>query len=144
MELDTAQGRAALEFVRARTRGVLVTLKRDGRPQLSNIAYAVGDDGVVRISVTADRAKTANLRRDDRASLYVSSDDFWAYAVLEGRAELTPVSSEPGDATGRELADLYRAVQGDHPDWDDFHEAMVRDRRLVIRVHPESAYGMLP
>jgi PPOX class probable F420-dependent enzyme len=144
MDLHSAKGRAALEFVAARTRGVLVTLKRDGRPQLSNIAYALADDGVVRVSVTADRAKTANLRRDARASLYVSREDFWAYAVLEGRAELTPVSTEPGDATGQELATLYRAVQGEHPDWDDFFAAMVRDRRLVIRLHPESAYGMLP
>ena len=144
MDLDSAKGRAALEFVGERNRGVLVTQKRDGRPQLSNIAYALGDDGVVRISVTTGRAKTANVRRDDRASLYVSRDDFWAYAVLEGRAELTPVSAEPGDATGQELADLYRAVQGEHPDWDDFFAAMVRDGRRVIRLHPQHAYGMLP
>jgi PPOX class probable F420-dependent enzyme len=135
---------AALPFVAERHQGVLVTLKRDGRPQLSNIAYALGPDGVVRISVTADRAKVANVRRDERASLYVGQDDFWGYAVLEGRAELAPVTTEPGDATGRELADLYRAVQGDHPDWDDFFAAMVRDRRQVVRLHPEHAYGMLP
>jgi PPOX class probable F420-dependent enzyme len=143
MDLHSEKGRAALAFVAEHHRGVLVTQKRDGRPQLSNIAYALGDDGVARISVTADRAKTANIRRDPRTSLYVSRDDFWAYAVLEGRAELTPVSTEPGDATGVELADLYRAVQGEHPDWDDFHAAMVRERRLVIRFHPESAYGMV-
>jgi PPOX class probable F420-dependent enzyme len=134
--------RAALDFVASRHQGVLVTLKRDGRPQLSNIAYALGDDGVVRISVTADRAKTANVRRDPRASLYVGRPDFGAYVVLEGRGELSPVSGEPADATGEELATLYRAVQGDHPDWDDFYAAMVRDRRLVLRLHPERAYGM--
>jgi PPOX class probable F420-dependent enzyme len=139
MELDNA-----LAFAADRHQGVLVTLKRDGRPQLSNIAYAVGDDGVIRISVTEDRAKVANLRRDDRASLYVSRQDFWAYTVLEGRAELTPTSTTPGDATGRELADVYRAVQGEHPDWDDFYDAMVRDRRLVVRLHPERAYGIVP
>jgi PPOX class probable F420-dependent enzyme len=139
MELDNA-----LAFAAEGHRGVLVTLKRDGRPQLSNIMYALGDDGVVRISVTEDRAKTANLRRDDRASLYIARPDFWAYAVLEGRAELTPTSTTPGDATGRELADVYRAVQGEHPDWNDFYDAMVRDRRLVVRLHPERTYGILP
>jgi PPOX class probable F420-dependent enzyme len=134
---------AALEFASGRHQGVLVTQKRDGRPQLSNIAYALGDDGVVRISVTDGRAKTANLRRDPRASLYVGRPDFGAYAVLEGRGELSPVSTEPGDAAGEELAELYRSVQGEHPDWPDFYAAMVRDRRLVVRLHPERAYGMV-
>jgi PPOX class probable F420-dependent enzyme len=137
MDLD-----AALAFAASRHQGVLVTLKRDGRPQLSNIAYALGGDGVVRISVTADRAKTANVRRDPRVSLYVGRPDFGAYVVLEGRGELSPVSTEPADATGEELATLFRAVQGDHPDWDDFYAAMVRDQRLVVRLHPERAYGM--
>ena len=84
------------------------------------------------------------MRRDPRASLYVSREDFWAYVVLEGHAELSPVSTEPGDATGQELADVYRAVQGEHPDWDDFFDAMVRDRRLVVRLRPERAYGIAP
>lgn len=138
MQLDDA-----LRFAGERHKGVLVTLKRDGRPQLSNILYALGADGAIRISVTADRAKTANLRRDERASLYVGRDDFWAYVVIEGRTELSPVSTEPGDATGQELAELYRAVQGEHPDWDDFFGAMVRERRLVVRLHPERAYGIV-
>ncbi|HSL57692.1 MAG TPA: PPOX class F420-dependent oxidoreductase [Acidimicrobiales bacterium] len=138
MELD-----AALDFVRDRNRGVLTTLKRDGRPQLSNIVYAVGDDGRVRISVTDDRAKTANLRRDPRASLHVSRDDFWAYVVLEGTAELSAVSTEPGDEVGRELADVYRAVAGEHDDWDDYYRAQVDQRRLVVRLQPERAYGLL-
>jgi PPOX class probable F420-dependent enzyme len=135
---------AALSFVSDRHQGVLVTLKRDGRPQLSNIAYALGDDGVIRISVTADRAKTANIARDARASLYVGRPDFGAYVVIEGHGELSARSETPGDAAGQELAHLYRAVQGDHPDWDDFFAAMVRDRRRVVRVHPTRAYGMLP
>ena len=79
----------ALAFAGASHNGVLVTLKRDGRPQLSNISYAV-IDGTIGISITDDRAKTKNLRRDPRASLYVSSPDFWSYVVLEGTAELTP------------------------------------------------------
>lgn len=124
-----------------RHQGVLVTLKRDGRPQLSNISYVL-TDGVIRISVTDGRAKTANLRRDPRASVHVTSDDFWSYVVAEGDAELTPVAGDPGDATVNELVELYRAVQGEHSDWDDYRAAMVRDRRLVIRIPISHTYGM--
>ena len=139
MDLDTA-----LAFVRDRHQGVLVTTRRDGRPQLSNIAYRLGDDDVIRISVTADRAKTKNLARDARASLYVGRDDFWAYAVIDGSAELTPVAAQPNDATVDELIELYRSLQGEHPDWDEYRAAMVADRRLVVRIRPDHAYGMLP
>ena len=124
-----------------RHHGVLVTLKRDGRPQLSNISYALAD-GVIRISVTDGRAKTANLRRDPRASLHVTSDDFWSYVVAEGHGDLTPPAADPGDATVDELVELYRSVQGEHEDWDDFRAAMVRDRRLVIRIPVGRLYGM--
>ena len=139
MDLDTA-----LAFVRDRHQGVLVTTRRDGRPQLSNIAYRLGDDDVIRISVTADRAKTKNLERDARASLYVGRDDFWAYAVIDGSAELTQVAAQPNDATVDELIELYRSLQGEHPDWDEYRAAMVADRRLVVRIRPDHAYGMLP
>jgi PPOX class probable F420-dependent enzyme len=139
MELDQA-----LDFVRARHQGVIVTLKRDGRPQLSNVAYHLGDDNVVRISITNGRAKTANMRRDDRVSLYVTRDDFYAYVVLEGEAELAPVVTSPDDATADELVEYYRAVSGEHPDWDEYRQAMVDDERLVARLRPTRAYGMLP
>jgi len=132
----------AFDFAKTRHQGVLVTQKRDGRPQLSNVAYAL-TDGVVRVSVTADRAKTANLRRDPRASLYVGRDDFWAYAVLEGDAELSAVTAAPDDATAEELVVLYRTVRGeDHPDWAEFRRAMVQERRLVVRLRVTHAYGM--
>ena len=137
MELE--QG---LAYVGERHRGVLVTLKQDGRAQLSNIAYGLGDDGVIRISVTADRAKTHNARRDPRVSLHVTADDFWSYVVIEGEAELAPVAAAPDDATVYELVELYRALQGEHPDWDEYRQAMVDDRRLVLRVRPTHAYGM--
>jgi PPOX class probable F420-dependent enzyme len=133
---------AALDYVRARDHGVLVTLKSDGRPQLSNISYAVGDDGVVRISITADRAKYANARRDPRVSLHVTADDFWSYVVLEGDADLTPVAAAPDDATVEELVALYRDVQGEHPDWDDYRAAMISDKRVVLRLRPTRSYGM--
>ena len=137
MDLDRA-----LAFVAGRRTGVLLTLRRNGRPQASNIMYGL-DDGVVRVSVTDDRAKTANLRRDPRASLHVTSDDFWQYVVLEGDAELSPVAAEPGDATCRELRSVYRSIQGEHDDWDEYDAAMVRDRRLVVRLRPGHAYGQV-
>jgi PPOX class probable F420-dependent enzyme len=139
MDIETA-----LDFARPLRNGVLTTIKRDGRPQLSNITYGVSDDGVVRISITADRAKYVNLRRDPRASLHVARPDFWAYVVLEGDAELAPVSAATDDATVEELVDLYRSLAGEHKDWDEYRAAMVRDHRTVVRLRPTHAYGMLP
>jgi PPOX class probable F420-dependent enzyme len=138
MDLSTA-----LAFVGDQHRGVLTTIKADGRPQLSNITYDLGDDGIVRISVTDSRAKTRNLRRDPRASLHVTSDDFWQYVVVEGTADLTPPASAPDDATVEELVAYYRAVAGEHGDWDDYRRAMVAEGRLLVRLRPERAYGML-
>ena len=132
----------ALTFARARRNGVLVTQKRDGRPQLSNIAYAVVDD-VVKISITADRAKYRNLIRNPHASLYVTREDFWAYAVLEGDAELSEVATKPDDPGVDELVELYKVVAGEHPDWDEYRQAMVADKRVVVRLRPSHAYGML-
>jgi PPOX class probable F420-dependent enzyme len=134
----------AIDFVRDHRRGVLVTQKRDGRPQLSNIAYAVGDDGVIRISITADRAKYSNLKRTPLASLHVARADFYAYAVIEADVELSAVAADPGDAAADELVEQYRAVAGEHDDWDAFRAAMVKDRRVVVRLQPTHAYGMLP
>jgi PPOX class probable F420-dependent enzyme len=131
----------ALELAATRKLGALVTLKHDGRPQLSNVMYGVAE-GVVRISVTDGRAKTANLRRDRRASLYTSRPDGWAYLVLEGDAELTETAAGPDDAVVDELVELYRSLQGEHPDWDEYRRAMVADHRLVVRLRPHHAYGM--
>jgi PPOX class probable F420-dependent enzyme len=100
------------------------------------------DEQVIRISVTDDRAKTRNLRRDPRASFHVTTDDFWSYVVVDGEATLSEVAQDPHDAAVEELIKLYRAAQGEHPDWDDYRAAMVRDRRLVVRVPAERAYGM--
>ncbi|SCG59196.1 PPOX class F420-dependent oxidoreductase [Micromonospora inositola] len=142
---DEKTERALTDLIAGRWLGVLATIKRDGRPQLSNVVYSFDRErGLIRVSVTDDRAKTANVRRDPRASFHVSSDDGWAYAVAEARAELTPVAERPDDATVEELIGLYRAVQGEHPDWDDFRRAMVAERRLVLRLHVERVYGMPP
>ncbi len=133
----------ALDFARDKRNGILIALKSDGRPQSSNIAYAVGDDDVIRISVTDGRAKTANLRRDPRASLHVNRDDFWAYAVIEADVTMLPVAQSPDDATADALVDYYRTVAGEHDDWAEYRQAMVDDRRLLLELHPTRAYGML-
>jgi PPOX class probable F420-dependent enzyme len=138
--MEISQG---LDFVRERHQGVLTTQRRDGRPQLSNIAYAVADDGVIHISVTDWRAKTRNLRRDSRASLYVTRSDFWAYCVIDCDAELMPVATRPDDATVDALVEYYRRVSGEHPDWDDYRQTMVADQRLIVKLTPIHAYGML-
>ena len=134
----------AIEFARGRHQGVLVTIRRDGRPQLSNISYLMEPDGSTRISVTQDRAKTKNLRRDHRAELYVVGDTFWQYAVLDGTVQLSPPAAEPGDDVVGELVEIYREIRGeDHPDWDNYRRAMVDERRVVLNFHPTTAYGML-
>ncbi len=133
---------AALNFATARRNGVLVTQKRDGRPQLSNIAYVVIDD-VIKISITANRAKYANLVRNPQASLYVSREDFWGYVVVEGDADLSAVAAKPDDEAVDELVELYRSIAGEHDDWDDYRRAMIADQRVVVRLRPTHAYGML-
>jgi PPOX class probable F420-dependent enzyme len=133
----------ALDFVRDKRNGILIALKSDGRPQSSNIAYAVGDDDVIRISVTDGRAKTANLRRDPRASLHINRDDFWAYVVIEADVTMLPVASSPDDATADALVNYYRTVVGEHDDWAEYRQAMVDDHRLLLELHPTHAYGML-
>ena len=122
----------------------LVTLKRDGRPQISNIMYRYDPDArQFKISVTADRAKTKNMQRDPRVSLSVNGNGGWNYAVAEGRAELSPVAGDPHDATVEELVEYYRAATGEHPNWDEYRQAMIDDRRLVLTVHVERFYGMV-
>ena len=125
--------------------GVLATLKRDGRPQLSNVTYHFDPRTMtIEVSITEPRAKTRNLRRDPRASLLVSSDDGWSYAVAEGDAALGPPAADRGDETVESLITLYRNVAGEHPDWDDYRRAMVTDRRVLLRMPIRHLYGMPP
>jgi PPOX class probable F420-dependent enzyme len=124
--------------------GTLATIKRDGRAQLSNVSYAFDPDRrIIRISTRAMLAKVANIRRDPRVSLLTGAKGGWSYAVAEGTALLSAVSEQPDDATVEELIDLYRAIAGEHPDWDDYRAAMVRDRRLVLTISVERAYGLI-
>lgn len=122
--------------------GSLITLKRDGRPQASVVIH-VWDRArrAVLISVTDDRAKTRNLRRDPRASYQVVAPDLTAWAVGEGFAELTPPAADPQDDTVEALVDLYRRLAGEHPDWPEYRAAMVADRRVVLTLPFERVYG---
>jgi PPOX class probable F420-dependent enzyme len=122
--------------------GSLITLKRDGRPQASVVIH-VWDPArrAVLISVTDDRAKTRNLRRDPRASYQVVAPDLTAWAVGEGFAELTPPAADPHDDAVEALVDLYRRLAGEHPDWSEYRAAMVADRRVVLTLPFERAYG---
>lgn len=125
--------------------GVLATIKRDGRPQLSNVQYYFDPrNNVIQVSITEPRAKTRNLRRDPRASMLVNSDDGWSYAVAEGTAELTPPAAARDDDTVEALITLYRNIAGEHPDWDEYRDAMVTDRRVVLTLPITHLYGMPP
>lgn len=134
-----------LAVISGNSLGVLATIKRDGRPQLSNVSYHFDTRNVViQVSITEPRAKTRNLRRDARASILVSSDDGWSYAVAEGDAVLTPPAADPHDETVEALIALYRNIAGEHPDWDEYREAMVTDRRVVLTLPIAHLYGMPP
>ena len=139
MELERA-----MVAVRVSHQSVLTTIRgSDGLPQLSNVGHMVGPDGVIRVSTTADSAKYANLRRRPWAALKVDAGSFWSYVVVEGAVELSAVAAAPDDPAVEELIEVYRAIGGEHPDWDDYRRAMVTDRRLVIRLRPDRAYGLL-
>jgi PPOX class probable F420-dependent enzyme len=131
--MDEQQAR---DFVARNTRGVLTTQKRDGRPQVSLVAYFLDDDGTIKISVTQDRAKTKNLRRDPRASLACLDPDNWySYVVVEGLTTFLE-----GDLPA--LRRYYSRVSGkEHPNWQEYDEAMVRDKRLLLVIHPDKFYG---
>jgi PPOX class probable F420-dependent enzyme len=121
--------------------GTVATIKKDGRPQLSDVSYTAAD-GVIRFSTRTALAKVHNLRRDPRASMKVTAPGGGGYAVAEGTAELSPVSWALDDATVEELIEIYRTIAGkEHPDWDDYRRAMVADGRLVVRLRVEHLYG---
>lgn len=133
----------ALDWASGRKHGVLVTLRRDGRAQTSDIVYAV-IDGAITVSLTATRAKTANMRRDPRVVLHVTSPDTWSYVSFDGVANLGPVTTDPADAAADDLVAVYQAVtSSDHPDWDEFRAAMIHEQRQVLRIRPDTAVGQI-
>jgi PPOX class probable F420-dependent enzyme len=127
----------ALQFIGRNTRAVLATIKRDGRPQLSHISYTLDDDGIIKVSVTADRAKTRNLRRDPRATLSIIADDWHSYLVVEGTC--TIIDDDPLPLLRR----IYERIRGAaHPDWAEFDASMRRDGRVVLSISVDRIYPL--
>jgi PPOX class probable F420-dependent enzyme len=117
-------------FIRSHHRGVLATLRRDGGPQLSPVTVGVDDDSALIISTRESAMKTANIRRVGRAWVCVFEDGFFGrWVQAEGPAT---IESLPGVLDA--LVRYYRLVSGEHPDWDDYRAAMVRDRRVLLRI----------
>jgi len=130
MDLDEARA-----FLRDHHRGVLVTRRADGRPQLSPVLAALDGEGRVAISTRETAIKAKNARRDARVSLCVLSDGFFGpWVQVDGQAR---IESLPGAMDG--LVDQYRRVAGEHPDWDEFRAAMSAERRVVLRIELERA-----
>ena len=134
---------SALTWAATRKHAVLITIRRDGRPQSSDIAYTV-DDRAFRISLTHDRAKTANMRRDPRVVLHITEPGSWSYVSFDGTVELSPTTTATDDATADALVTYYEQVAGQaHPDWAEYRKAMVDEGRLIATFHPASVVGQI-
>jgi PPOX class probable F420-dependent enzyme len=122
--------------------GVLATIKSDGLPQLSPVTpFYDQEAGVIYVSMTEGRAKTANLRRDPRAALEVTSPDGWAWATAEGAVTLTGPGTDPHGPEVEALVRYYRLAAGEHPDWDEYRSVMVADRRVLMTMTVDHVYG---
>ncbi len=122
-----------LDFVRPRHTGVLVTHRRDGSPQMSPVTMGVSDAGAVLVASYPERAKVRNARRDPRGSMCVLSEDFGgAWVQVDGTLEVVdlPDAIEP-------LVEYFRSISGEHPDWDEYRQAMVDQGKCLIRLHVE-------
>ncbi|MGW0549439.1 PPOX class F420-dependent oxidoreductase [Streptomyces altiplanensis] len=122
--------------------GVLATIKKDGRPQLSPVMPSYDQEaGVLYVSMTERSAKTANLRRDPRAALEVTSPDGTAWATAEGTVTLVGPGTDPHGTEVEALVDYYRIAAGEHPDWDEYRSVMVSDRRVLMVMAVDHVYG---
>ncbi|MEU4143574.1 PPOX class F420-dependent oxidoreductase [Streptomyces parvulus] len=122
-----------LDFVRPRHRAILLTRRADGSPQASPLTCGVDDSGRIVVSTYPERAKTRNARRDPRVGLVVLSDEWnGPWVQIDGPAEVidSPDSVEP-------LVEYFRNISGEHPDWDEYRQAMVRQGKSIIRITPE-------
>jgi PPOX class probable F420-dependent enzyme len=125
----------ATEFLSENPRAVLATMRADGRPQLSPVVVAVDDDGRVLVSTRETAIKAKNLARDPRASLCVLNNGFFGeWVQAEGTAELIQLPEALPI-----LEDYYRRISGEHPNWDEYREAMRRDKRLIVRITVDRA-----
>ena len=129
------------EFLGQTHRGVLTTFRRDGGAQMSIVSCGPYRDGVA-FTTTADRAKLLNLRRNPRCSLLVSQEDWWGYVVLEGQAEIVSTTNATPEEYRQTLRDVYRTASGEeHPNWEEYDQAMLDQRRSAVIVIPDRVYG---
>lgn len=122
-----------LDFIRPRHRMVLTTFRAGESLQSSPVTGGVDQDGRIVIATYPQRAKTANIRRRPRASVVIMSDDFnGPYVQVDGHAEVIdlPAALNP-------LVEYFRSVAGEHPDWDEYRQAMLDQRKCLIRVTPQ-------
>ena len=121
---------------------MLATLKADGRPQLSPVMpFYDRAAGTLQVFMTEGRAKTANLRRDPRAALEVTSADGRSWATAEGTVTMTGPGSDPDGPEVEALVEYYRAAAGEHPDWTEYRAVMVAERRVLMTMRVEKVYG---
>jgi PPOX class probable F420-dependent enzyme len=137
MEVVTVN-QAQAEFIKRHRQAVLATIRKDGRPQLSNV-LSLYMDGKLKISTTETRAKYHNLVRDPRATLLLQGDSFFQYVVIDGTAEITRLP----EALPL-LREYYEAASGPHPDWNEYDEAMRQERRVIVSITIEkvTAFGI--
>ena len=131
------------QLLREQQFGVLASVKRSGHPHLSTVLYRWSpEERVIRISTTADRLKARQLRRDPHAALHVAGPNVWSFAVAEGDAEVSEVTTQPGDTIGRELLAMTPGFE-DPADEAAFLEQAVNDRRVVVRIRVSHLYGTI-
>ena len=133
----------AFDWARSRKPGVLITIRADGRPQSSDIVYAVKGNTFV-ISITDDRAKTRNIRNDPRVVLHLTDPSSWSYLSFDGTVELSPTTQTPDDQTSDALVAYFEATSGaPHSDWAEFRQAMIDEKRLIATFTPKTVVGQI-
>ncbi|GAA2702001.1 PPOX class F420-dependent oxidoreductase [Actinoplanes palleronii] len=122
--------------------GILATLRKDGRPQLSPILpFYDRAAETIYVSVTEGRAKTQNLRRDPRAAIEVTGADGRSWATADGDVTLIGPGDDPHGPEVEALVDYFRKASGEHPDWDEYRSVMVSDRRVLLALKVTHVYG---
>ncbi|GAB89396.1 PPOX class F420-dependent oxidoreductase [Gordonia rhizosphera] len=121
---------------------ILATIKANGLPQLSPVTSVYDRDGdTIYVSIAEGRAKTANLRRDPRAVIEYTGPDHYTWATAEGAVTLTGPGADPNGPEVDALVEYYRRAAGEHPDWDEYRQVMVADRRVLMALRIEHVYG---
>lgn len=123
-----------LDFIRPRHHAIVITARADGRPQASPVTCGVDEAGRIVVSTYPERAKTRNARRNPQASVLILSDDFGgAWVQVDGDAEVIDMPE-----AAEVLVDYYRSIAGEHPDWDEYRQAMTRQGKSLLRITPTS------